>query len=57
MTISPDDNVAMPGKDYTPLASQKAALANPAAAPLSTAPAATPDIASPSPEERKKGQT
>jgi hypothetical protein len=28
----------MPGKNYTPLASQKAALANPATAPLSTAP-------------------
>jgi hypothetical protein len=45
----------MPGKNYTPLASQRAALANPATAPLSTAPAPTPDIASPSLEKRKKG--
>jgi mono/diheme cytochrome c family protein len=37
----------MPGTSYTPLASQQAALANPAAAPLSTAPAVTPDTTPP----------
>jgi mono/diheme cytochrome c family protein len=37
----------MPGTSYTPLASQQAALANPSAAPLSTAPAVTPDITPP----------
>lgn len=42
----------MPGKNYTPLASQRAALANPATAPLSTAPAPTPGIASLTTEEK-----
>jgi mono/diheme cytochrome c family protein len=39
----------MPGKDYTPLASQQAALANPSGAPLSTAPPVTPGITPPPP--------
>jgi hypothetical protein len=44
----------MPGKNYTPLALQRAALANPATAPLSTSPAPTPVIASPYSEEKKE---
>ena len=39
----------MPGTDYTPLASQQAALANPAASPLSTAPPVTPNTTPPPP--------
>jgi hypothetical protein len=39
----------MPGTSYTPLASQQAALANPAAAYLSTAPAVIPNITPPPP--------
>jgi mono/diheme cytochrome c family protein len=39
----------MPGTGYTPLASQKDALANPAAAPLSAAPAPDANVSSPPP--------